>query len=333
MLEGSDTCFQLSKEATLSSGNVGLDQFFVLFLVLPRPVPAPRVSMSLGFCMERPAAGHNEPLGIAVAARNNSSTSVNKLTLQLQQEVTWSAKGHPAKQENTLASVVVLPGSELGGFQWVSGSGSNYAQSVAPVAADAQNDLQQQLASGGGTRFQLVVPGDSLPTLQVENIKICHSVGVVVDTECCIAEPCVWAPFSVVPTAGAPGLQPGPASLSPAQTLTSLPPQTAQYSAGPYGSAPTDLYPNSNPSSGITYGSSQTVPYPSTNPPSGTTYGSGQTVPYSNNNPPSGVACGSQPGFAPTNVQYPTQQAVAYSGVEMDEYGHAKPVYVPQTAG
>lgn len=307
-------------ERILCLDNMSLDQLLVLRLFPPGPAPPiPRVSMSLGFQMERSAVGHNEPIGLAVAARNDTSTNVNMVKIQLQQSVAWRAKRHSAKKETTLASIVVPPGSELGGFQWASGSVNNgRGQSVAPVENTGQNGLQQQIDAGAGTQFQLAVPGSSLPTLETENIKISHSVGVVVDTECCIADPCVCAPLCVVPTAGALVAQPEAMSLAPAQTLPNLPPQAAQpYSAGPYGSAsPTDPYPNNSPTSGMTYGSAQTMPY------------------LNNNDAPLGMTYGSAPGgFAP-GVQYPTQQAVSCSGVlEMDEYGHAKPAYVPQTTG
>jgi len=129
----------------------------------------------VSYLMERSVAGPNELIGVAVAARNDSTTNVNKLTIQLQQEIVWTAKGHPAKQETNLASVVVPPGSDLGGFQWIKGSAIDY---YSQNAGNSQSDLQQQLAGGGGTRFELVVPGTSAPTLQVENVKITHSVGV-----------------------------------------------------------------------------------------------------------------------------------------------------------
>lgn len=199
----------------------------------------------MGFHMERSVAGFNDPKGLAVAARNNSSSSVNKLTIQLKQECIWSADRHQAKKDQTLASTLVLPGSELEGLQWVPGAGNDRGQSVTQI------DLQQQLAAGAGTRFQLVVPGNSLPSLQAENVTITHSVGVVLDTPCCIAEPCLWARLCVVPTVSAPEAQPGAMSLVPPQALLNLPPQTVQNSAGPYGSARTAQYPNNSP----TYGS------------------------------------------------------------------------------
>lgn len=243
--------------------------------------------MSLGFNMEGSAAGRNEPIGLTIAARNDSSTRANKLTIQLQQEIVWKAKGSSAKQEETIASVIVPPGSELGGFHWKSSGTGNDRGLVTPVEDNGQNDLQHQLATGAGTRFQLVVPGNSLPTLQVKNVKISHSVGVVVDTACCIAEPCVWAPLCVVPTGPGPEAQPGATSLAPPQTLPNLPPQTAKDPAEPYGSVPTSPGPNDSPLSDTTYDSAQTVTYL--------------------NKPLSGMTYGSEPGFDP-RVQYPIQQ-------------------------
>lgn len=264
--------------------------------------------MSLAFRMERSAAWHDEPIGLAVTARNDSSSSVKKVTIELKQAIFWSANGHRSAMDQTLASIPVLPGSELGGLQWAPDTGGDYGRSAALVEEIPHTDLEQRLANGAGTRFQLVVPEYSLPTLQVENINITHSVGVVVHTGCCIAQPCVWVPLTVVQTA-APEAQPGATSLAPPQTIPSLPPQTAQHSAGPYGSAPIAPYP----SAGMTYGSVQTATGPK-------------------KNLPSGIACGTEPGLA-LGMHHPTQQVVQYSGVEMDEYGHAKPGYVPSTAG
>lgn len=105
--------------------------------------PLSRASMTMmGFRMERSVAGVNEPIGLTVAARNVSSSRVNKRTTQLQQECNWRARGHRAKKDQTLASILVLPGSELEGLQWVPGTENDRGQSVVPVEENPSNDLQ-----------------------------------------------------------------------------------------------------------------------------------------------------------------------------------------------
>lgn len=244
--------------------------------------------------MERSVTALNESIGLSVAARNNSSSSVNKLTIQLQQECKWSANGHPAKKDRTLASEVVLPGSEVGGLQWTPGTGNENGQIVTPIEDNPHSDLQQQLASWAGTRFELVVPGNSLPTLQAENVAVSHSVGVVLDTPCCIAEPSVWTPLCVVPMIMGPKAQQGATSIVPPQALPNFPPQTEEYPAGPYGSSQTVPYLSCNPPPSTAYdGPAQTEPYPSNISPPCVGYGgSAQTVPYSDNNPPPGMTYG-----------------------------------------
>lgn len=294
-------------------------------LILPRPAHFPRVSMSLGFRMDRSKAGRKEPLDIVVAVRNDSSSNMTALKIQLTQECRWSAKGQHDKMTRVIASMVV-PGSQLGKMKSTPGIGSDGGQSVAPVEANPRTDLMQKLAAGSGLRFQLVVPGNCHLSLQTTNISVTHSVGVMLVTTGCMAAPCVWAPLSVVAWSASTGpVVPLPLATSavtqqilpalprhtvPSQTLPNLPRQMVQYLAGPYGSAPT---------------APTAPPYPHDNPPSVTTYGSAQSVPYQQKSPPPCTTNGSAPGFVPDG-QYPSRQPMPYAtAVEMDAHGNVTP--------
>lgn len=53
-------------------------------------------SVSLGFRTERSVAGLKEPFDLLVAVRNDSSSKVSSLKIQLLQECRWTAQGHHA---------------------------------------------------------------------------------------------------------------------------------------------------------------------------------------------------------------------------------------------
>lgn len=311
--------------------------------------PLPRVSVSLGFRMERSVAGRKEPLDLLVAVRNDSSSKLSSLNIQLQQECRWSAHGHHDKMTRVMTSMVVVLGPEFGKMKSTPGSGtSDRGQSVAPVEESPRSDLMQRLNSGSGVRVQLVVPDNCLFSLQTTNVTITHSVGVMLGTPDCMAAPCIWTPLSVLPSTGTagPAALPGATSAVPPQTVPDLPrntvplqtvpdlhrPTAQQYSAGPYGPAPTAPYPNNSPPS---YGSAQTVPYPRQTVPdlrrptahqySAGPYGPASTAPYPNNNPPPGATYSSSPGRVP-DMPYPSQQPVPYAtAVGMNAFRNVTP--------
>lgn len=84
----------------------------------------------MGFRMDRSVAGLNEPLELNVAVRNDSSSVLTALKIQLQQECHWSAHGEHEKMSRTIVSMV-LPWSEFGKMQSTPGTGSGRGQSVA----------------------------------------------------------------------------------------------------------------------------------------------------------------------------------------------------------
>lgn len=283
--------------------------------------------MSVGFLLDHSLAGVNTPLGLNAVARNDSGSSVNQIEIELKQETIWTARGHRSRKNRTLASVVV-PGSELGALQKVVGTGDGRGQSIAAIEDNGRQDLEQKLAAGVGTRFELMVPGHSLFTFQAENVRVSHSVGVVLDTPCCIGAPAVWAPLCIHAGAREGVAQPGGGSPVSPGVLTHSSPQSVPYSTGPYGPAQTLPYPSPHDPRNVPmqapppYFPAQTVPY------SSGSYGPSPTAPYPG---PQGTMPGSPPGISygsPPSVGYPMQEAVPYgSTVQMDSYGHAKPGY------
>lgn len=295
--------------------------------VMP-PLPLPpfvvsfrRISMSIGFRMNTSTVGPDDSISLDVVARNNSSSKVNQMLIQLKQETKWNAHRHHDNRTRTIASILV-PASELGELQWAAGPGTERGQSVAVVESNARQDLEQQLSAGRSTRVELKVPGNALLTTQAPNISVSHTVGVVLDTPCCIGAPAVWTPLYLQVGAGGTEVQPGGGSVvlaqaapcpspqtipypaGPTQPSPYLAPQTPQYFTGPYGSVQYSTGP---------YGSAQIIPYPT---PQGATYGA-----------PPGASLGYTPG-----VQcYPTHQAVA--AVKMDENGRVIPRVVPHRGG
>lgn len=265
-------------------------------------------------------AGLKEPLDLLVAVRNDSSSNVSSLKIQLLQECRWTAQGHHAKMARTMASTVIVLDTEFGKMKSTAGSGkSDRGQSVAPVEENPRSDLMQRLNSGSGVRVQLVVPGNCLYSLQTTNVAVTHLVGAMLVTPDCMAAPCIWTSLSVLPlpTGTGPAAMPGATSAVPPQSIPDLPRNTMplqsvpdlqrstaqQYSAGSYGPAPTAPYPNNSPPP---CGSTQTAPYPHNNPPPGATYGSAQ-------------------GRVP-DMPYPSQQPIPYAtAVGMKAYGNVTP--------
>lgn len=199
--------------------------------------------MSLGFRMDRSSIGLNEPIGLNIVARNDSSTAVKSMRIQVKQVTRWTARGHGDSKTRTVASMVV-PGAQLGALQWPSQTGNDRGQGMVAVAAGARQHLQEQLSSGTGTRYQLLVPGSSLLTFQTTNISVSHTLGVELDTSFCLGAPCVWTPLRVAQATIA---------------GTEVPPGV------PNGSAQTVPYPHPQQGAAMPYPKAQqggVVPYP-----------------------------------------------------------------------
>lgn len=169
--------------------------------------------MSIGFEAERSVVGPNEVLGLTVAARNDSSSSINTMHVEIVQVSTWYARGQKDSITRTIASVVVS-GAELGAVQRAVDPGSNRGRCAEVVADSARRDLQEMLGAGAGTRYELLVPDDCLLSLQVGIIEVKHLLTVRLKTPRCSNSPDVWTPLLVQPSARSIE-QPGPAEFIP----------------------------------------------------------------------------------------------------------------------
>lgn len=105
---------------------------------------------------------------------------------------TWYARGYKETKNRTVASVVV-PGADLRAAEL----GNQRGQSSSAIADTARADLQEQLSAGAGNRHQLLVPGNTLLTLQADLIEVKHMLSVTLKTPHCISSPDVWTPLMV----------------------------------------------------------------------------------------------------------------------------------------
>lgn len=167
--------------------------------------------MSIGFQADNSSVGLNESIGLTVVARNDSPTEVKNMIVEIKQVCTWIARGYKESKTRTIASVVVS-GTQLRAAE----VGNQRGQSASAMADMARADLQEQLGAGSGTRYELVVPGNSLLTLQAENIEVKHTLSVVLKTPHCISSPDVWTPLLVhAGTTGSAEAVPGEGSFVP----------------------------------------------------------------------------------------------------------------------
>ncbi|CAM9398876.1 unnamed protein product [Hapterophycus canaliculatus] len=174
----------------------------------------PSGSMSVGLQADRSVVGLSENLGLTVVARNDSSASVKSLHIEIVQETTWYAKGVKGSSVRAIESVTV-PGTELRAAE----VGDRRGRSPSAVADTARADLQQELAAGGGKRFEISVPLDASLTLQSEAIEVRHVLVVRLQTPSCVDSPDVWMPLRVQP-----GTSISPEVLAGANSSAASPP-------------------------------------------------------------------------------------------------------------
>lgn len=105
---------------------------------------------------------------------------------------TWNARGYKETRTRTVASAVV-PGTQLRAAEL----GNQRGQSSSAIADTARADLQEQLSAGAGNRHELLVPGNTLLTLQADLIEVKHTLSVTLKTPHCISSPDVWTPLIV----------------------------------------------------------------------------------------------------------------------------------------
>ena len=152
--------------------------------------------MSIGFEADRSVVGINEPVRLTVVARNDSSSSVKSMHIEIMQVCTWYARGFKEIKERTVASMIVS-GSQLGEVQRPAEEGHQRGRSTIAVETAARQYLQKLLLAGAGTRYELLVPDECLLTLETGLIDVRHSLGVRLKTPTCINAPEVWMPLRV----------------------------------------------------------------------------------------------------------------------------------------
>lgn len=161
-------------------------------MIVLRTLFSRRASMSIGFQADRSVVGLNESVGLTAVARNDSSAEVKEMRVEMKQVATWYARGYKDVRTRTIASVVV-PGTQLQPAE----VGNQRGRSATAIADTARADLQEQLDAGAGTRYELLVPGNSLLTLQTHVIEVRHTLSVTLKTSHCISSPDVWTPLVV----------------------------------------------------------------------------------------------------------------------------------------
>lgn len=177
--------------------------------------------MSLGFQADRSAVGRNEPVGVTVVARNDSSTAVKNLLIELVQETKYWAQGSEDCSTRTLTSVAV-PLPELAAVE----VGGRRGQGSSAVADAAREELENQLAAGAGSKHEILVPGDASLTFQSETITVRHLLTVRLETPSCVDPPDVWMPLRIQP-----GAQPGTSSTVPEVESSPLAPSSGEAAA------------------------------------------------------------------------------------------------------
>eukprot|EP00752_Nemacystus_decipiens_P010236 g9120.t1 len=153
-------------------------------------------SMSVGFQADRSVVGLNEPVGVTVVARNDSSTAVRSVLVELVQETKFWAQGDHDCSTRIIETVEV-PIAELAPAE----VGGRRGQSPSAVADAARADLEHQLASGAGSKVEIVVPCDASLTFRSMNIEVRHLLTVRLKTPSCVDSPDVWMPLRIQPGA------------------------------------------------------------------------------------------------------------------------------------
>ena len=153
-------------------------------------------SMSIGFEADRSVVGINEPVRLTVVASNDSSSSVKSMHMEIVQMCTWYAHGQKETNTRTVASMIVS-GSQLGEVQRAAVEGNQRGRSAVEVEVAARQYLQELLAAGAGSRYELLVPDDCLLTLETGLIDVRHMLSVRLKTPAWINSPDVSMPLRV----------------------------------------------------------------------------------------------------------------------------------------
>lgn len=150
--------------------------------------------MSVAFKIDRAVASHDEVMGITVAAQNDSSVPVKEVCIEIRQKTRWSAYYHHSRKRRVVAHIVVS-GSQMGDIGRPAEKGSDRGRTDTDVANSSRVELQQLLQSGGGTRFELVIPQDCLHSVNTEMISVRHKLEVRLKTSSFVTSPKIATPL------------------------------------------------------------------------------------------------------------------------------------------
>lgn len=158
--------------------------------------------MTIGYQADRSFAVRGEGLGLNIVARNDSSTAVDKLHIEVLQNTTWVACGHRTWKKQAVATIIV-PGSQLGNVGQGVGAGNERKKSFQRIGSEAQKELGELLAQGAGARHELSIVDKALVGMDISIIKVTHVLSVRLETPCCVVNPEVSMPLDIYGTHGA----------------------------------------------------------------------------------------------------------------------------------
>lgn len=179
-----------------------LEPFLDVFLIPPFD-PELLARMTVGFRVDRLVVRAGEDVELHAAVRNDGSATVHAMHIKIKQLTTWSARGHNALRNRTLASVVV-PAAEIR-IQRVPYQGTD------SIAEAARRDVRGQLQAGTGTSYRISVPRSALLSTETAKVKVRHFLSLKLKTTAFKSLPEVWTVLHIRPPETAPEALAGPA--------------------------------------------------------------------------------------------------------------------------
>lgn len=205
--------------------------------------------MSLAIEAERTVVSRLQSMTVRALARNNSSSGVRGLRIEIIQESSWAAHGLPAKFRRAVASVKVS-GSELGELQRALDKGAERGRSPAALSDAAQQELRDLIGQGEGTRHEVRVSEGCSETMDVGVITVRHWLQVTLRTPWGTSSPSVTIPLRVL---GKEGVQAsgGTAPASTQETFSSGEAATAPSHDSPHFAAEGKAQPVAMPANAV----------------------------------------------------------------------------------
>lgn len=153
-------------------------------------------SMTIGFLVGGTKACLTEPLKIILAARNDSKVAVDAMYIEIVQETRWYSRRVNSRKKRTVVSIEV-PGSELNELQPI-----EERKGTTVIGDTARRSLEELLAAGAGTSYDLFIPNGYYITLETSLIKVRYSLNVRLETPKLFSSPTVSMPLLVRPASG-----------------------------------------------------------------------------------------------------------------------------------